>query len=744
MAFRTYRWALLTGTALLGLAVGPALAQQTKTEAADCKTDAKGAVDPNCAPASKQAAVAKGSTYLTPLVVSGNADAGGVGDPYATPKAVSTVGPDEINQFGGQNLDDVLRTQPGAFTHDNPQNPGLAVNIRGMDSYSRVNMEIDGARQNFRFTGHDAAGMTFVDPAMLGGVDITRGAVDGVGGAGALAGVANFRTLDVDDLIKDGKDYSGFTSITAGTNGDGVSEAAAAAYRVNDTFAVLGAISKRNPWDYDNSEGETVQNTAQDIISGLVKAEITPTLDSKFTVSGLIYNDNFAANGYQQTVNNQTYSAKYDYTPADNPLVDLHAGIYYNATRMQYTGIEPNSPFTQPPYTLPPYNSIDWLPDVGRVIDDRSWGVNATNTSRGQIGDFGIKSTYGFEYSGDNAEVTNANSLPGVNPSGNATIASVFSATTVSRGIVDLTGGLRYDYYSANGNVPLSDANADPTFSGPASLSIGRLDPSVTLALNPTDWFQPYVSYSQTFRPPTVSELFTGGEHPGGFVVFGANPNLQPETADNWEIGANFRRDDLITAGDSLRLKADYFYSSVDNYITGNLFPTGAMGPFGPVYGSYFVNNPGITHVQGVELQAAYDAGRYFAGLSYTHTTNDLPPTIGLGVVSYTPSDVFTGTIGVRLLEQQNLTLGARLYAVSNTNQGLDSETLEPLAPLPGDNLVDLFANYKFDNGLEIGANVSNVFDVSYSPSLSTTPDLDPAGGTGRGRTFEFTAKASF
>ncbi|MGB3387361.1 MAG: hemin receptor, partial [Pseudaminobacter sp.] len=61
----------------------------------------------------------------------------------------------------------------------------------------------------------------------------------------------------------------------------------------------------------------------------------------------------------------------------------------------------------------------------------------------------------------------------------------------------------------------------------------------------------------------------------------------------------------------------------------------------------------------------------------------------------------------------------------------------------PGYGLVDMFANYKFDNGLELSANVSNLFDKSYSPALSTAPGGNPID-TGRGRTFFVTAKAKF
>ena len=712
MATNYSRWVLLLSTALVALSAAPVLAQGTKP-AVDCKATPD---DPSCVPAGKGD---KGSTYLTPLVVSGDNSGTGVGDPYAKPAAVTTVGSEEVNQFGGQNLDNVLRTQPGTFTRDNGQNPGVAVNIRGFEGEGRVNMSIDGARQNFRFTTHEAGGFTYVDPALLSGIDVQRGSDSGASGAGALAGSVNFRTLSADDVIKGDNPMSGYTAITAGTNGEGPSETAAAGFRINDTFAIIGAVSKRNSSDYANGNGQVVPYTGQDLLSGLVKAEITPTLDQKLTISGLLYNNKFTANSYPQTIDNRTYSLLYDYTPEDNELVDLHTAIHLNETRMEYG----NSP------TLASGGSAR-----GRIIDDKGWGLDVTNTSRGTVGDVGIKSTYGVTYSTDDVAVRNttANNNPGgVNPPGTSSIGSIFSSTTLSYSIVDLIAGLRYDHFTATGKGATSTGTGFDL-----NRSEGRFDPSVTVSVHPTDWLNPYVGYTETFRAPTTNELLMGGSHPGvGGSPFEPNPTLKPEVAKTWEVGANLTRDDVFTSGDSVRFKADVFYSSVENYITGVIVPK-----------QMFANNPGVTHVQGLELQAAYDAGFMFGSVGYTHTTTDLPSTIdGLGAVSYLPADVVTATVAGRFLDDQSLTIGTRFYAVGQTDNGKDNFDLGlvPTRYAPGYQLVDIFANYKLENGVELGANIANVFDVAYTPALSTTA-ASPGVATGRGRTFELTAKASF
>ena len=52
---------------------------------------------------------------------------------------------------------------PGTYTRESISNPGVGVNIRGLEGSGRVNMMIDGVRQNFRFTGHEAQGFVYVD-----------------------------------------------------------------------------------------------------------------------------------------------------------------------------------------------------------------------------------------------------------------------------------------------------------------------------------------------------------------------------------------------------------------------------------------------------------------------------------------------------------------------------------------------------------------------------------------------------
>lgn len=665
------------------------------------------------------------STYLSPMVVSTGRGFGGNRDPYAVPGAVSTIGADDIATFGGKNLDDVLRTTPGTFTRDNVQNPGIAVNIRGLEGSGRVNMMIDGVKQSFRVTGHDAQGFTYVDPAFIQGIDIQRGAVTGVGG-GALAGTANFKTIGVDDLLQ-GKDYGGFVTGTLGDNNSGGSGATAAAFRVNDTFAILAGVSARKSWDYNNGNGQRVLYTAQQNQTGIVKVEITPDAYNSLTLSGNFYTAEFLAASYNQTINNRTLVANYAYSPDDNELVDLRLNAYLNNTSMIYRGNASGAGLFK-----------------GREIEDAGGGFDVSNTSEWDFGEVHLTSNYGLEYFRDDVVSKESATQTGdaVNPSGQSSTLGIFTSNKFTYDIYELTVGARYDHFTIDGKgVARADNPVLPAGPYEVHRSEGTFNPKVTLAVNPTDWIQPYITYAESSRAPTINETMAGGSNPSGFTIAQANPFLKPEKSRGIEVGANLRFDAIFTDSDSLRIKANYFYNNIEDYIAGRRVDlSGVAHP-----GFAFYNLPGTSILQGLELQAAYDAGFVFASAAYTYTNSQLPAQQnGAGAQSYLPAHVFSATLGTRLLEQQNLTLGGRFYAVSESYIG-DINVTPPASPYePGYNLVDLFANYEFENAFELGATVSNLFNTVYTPVLST-PGSNPATTpTGRGRTFQVTAKATF
>lgn len=643
-----------------------------------------------------------------------------VGDPYATPASVSSV--NLLNGMGpATRLDTVLRSLPGTFTEQSTSNPGLAINIRGFQGFGRVNTMIDGVRQNFRFVGHEASGFTYVDPQLLAGIDVARGAVSTAGGAGALAGVANLRTLGVDDILKDGKNWGAMANVTWGSNGVGWKEMFAGAARLNDRVSVAGAIANTSSHDYENGDGITVPHTSQDLTSGLLKSDIQLTDDSRLKLGWVSYNNFFFANSADQQITNNSFTANYAWDP-DNALIDLHVNGYYNDTEMAY---------------LPTARTTSSY--RGRVIEDEGWGFDVSNTSTFGVGEVGVSSVNGVEYFYD--DVTTSNTLNpslygGVNPSGTSSIGGVFSETTFSYSIVDLIVGLRYDFYTLNGSgYENSAGGAVPIGAWTVDQSDGRFDPKVTLAVRPFDWLQPYVTYAETMRAPTASETMVGGEHPGGTGSYSANPYLEPEISKGWEVGVNIRADGLLTPRDSLRLKLDYFRNDIENYIV-----TCRNTQY------YFCNVEGTSTVSGVEMEASYDAGLAYTTLSYTHNENDLPAqTMGFGTNQYLPDDIFVMEAGLRFLDER-LTIGGRWSYYSQSTQityGSRFTGAISATPSPSYNIVDAFGSYKINDNLTFQIDATNLLNEAYTPALSIAP-TGFTGDTGQGRTVLLSLRSHF
>ncbi|MGO4685895.1 TonB-dependent receptor domain-containing protein [Hyphomicrobium sp. 2TAF46] len=676
-----------------------------------------------------------------PPATDGGNQAAKIDAPYDTPAGVSVAGQSEIQTFGQTNVQDVLRAMPGVSTANDPNNPGVAINIRGFEGEGRVNMSIDGVRQNFRFTGHDASGFVYVDPLLLASINVERGAVSGVGGAGALAGAADLHTLDVDDILKPGRNYGALTSLSWGSNGVGFSEMGAGAIR-SGAISVAGAISKHNIDDYDNGLGQRVPFTDQDLISGLAKVHIQIDPAQRVSFGTVLYNNDFTANGYDQNIDSKIYTASYTYNPG-NDLINFRADFSGSDLNMAYLraadGLD-TSAFNQ----------------AGRRIEDLGLGFDVSNTSLFDLGGIHVKSNYGYEYFHDDVDAFNklapANA-GGVNPSGDSTIRGVFSQTTFSKSIFDFIVGLRYDDYNLKGSgdvfVDCIPAGPGPCYTpvlppflttGPYKVdkSDGGFSPKLTLAAKPVEWFQPYVTWSNSFSAPTISQTLLAGVHPGADPIqFAPNPFLQPETQTGWEFGLNSKIDGLFQPGDSFRFKGDYYTMDVDNYITAS-----TVDPAFLLF--FYVNNPGTSKVEGVELQGTYDVGYAFAGLSYSHNHTTLPSQLdGLGLHSYLPGDVATVTGGLRFFDKR-LTVGARAYYTSKSQAG-DINTLTGApAFYDGYTTYDLFSDYRLTSDVDVALTVSNLTDVAYTPALTGQPTGNAPTETGRGRTFLLTTRAQF
>src|SRR5688572_30768454 len=131
---------------------------------------------------------------------------------------VSTVRQPQIDQIMPKRTSDLFYGLPSVWFDQRGDSPETAINVRGLQDFGRVAVVIDGARQNFQRSGHNASGTFFLEPELIGGLDVIRGPVANIYGSGAIGGVASFRTKDVADILKPGERYGAQGHIMAGSN----------------------------------------------------------------------------------------------------------------------------------------------------------------------------------------------------------------------------------------------------------------------------------------------------------------------------------------------------------------------------------------------------------------------------------------------------------------------------------------------------------------------------------------------
>jgi len=176
---------------------------------------------------------------------------------------VSVVTLEQIQGRNATRVGDLVYNIPGVWLQDRGDDPSTAINIRGLQDFGRVAVVVDGARQNYQRTGHNSNGSFFLNPELIGGIDIVRGPTANIYGSGAIGGVASFRTKDIQDVVRPGERWGVDTNTVFGTNSGRALGSVFGGVHVNPNVDVFagGTYSTQN--NYKDGLGVTVENTAQ-------------------------------------------------------------------------------------------------------------------------------------------------------------------------------------------------------------------------------------------------------------------------------------------------------------------------------------------------------------------------------------------------------------------------------------------------------------------------------------------------
>lgn len=358
---------------------------------------------------------------------------------------------------------------------------------------------------------------------------------------------------------------------------------------------------------------------------------------------------------------------------------------------------------------------------------------------------------YGQVYDVANYTLRTAICTTGIHPTTGRVYTAAQQQTVCNT--LNATGEIVNGRWYSTGTAIIAPVTSTVTTYPEYEFEVDRIDsawlPSATIEFKPVDWFRPYVSYSESYRPPMILEAFFTGGPPADNVgvAYAPNEHLRSETATTYEIGTNISLDDVLTGGDSLRLKASAFYREVEDYIVLGTIYTSDVST--RTYQS-FVNLDGTTRMKGMELEGNYDTGGFWIGgtASFldtewpsktqvfsngtTTTSGDIIATAG----SVPPRLKLTVDGGMRFFDER-LSLGARLnHVTANQSYTIDTDTGDLLKLTDVYTTVDIYGSFEVTEAATLRFSVNNVTDRNYIPANSDY--------TAPGRTFTATLKMKF
>ena len=611
-------------------------------------------------------------------------------DVLYSPASVTVVDASEISEIPPSSVASLLSDVPGVQVAENDLD---RIRIRG-EASQRVAILIDGQR----LSDHTRYGTPIlISPTEIERIEIVRGPSSVVSGNRAIGGVVNI-------ITKRGADKPVEFSATAGYIGanDGYRAAASIAGTV-DNFDYRLSYSKSDLGDRKTANGDLVPSNSDD-------RDIHAFLGYRFGKNYI----GFRAQDYDASTAVYTGDERFR---IDLPKRDLrkYSAFYEGESLTPWMSMLKFSAYTQKidRQFRNNLNPSPFAPSLAITSDDEQKTSGFLASANFEFAP-GHRSVIGFEYEDDSLQTNKGTTATFSGPFpppitttsfADATIktASVYGQHEMTFGNFITTLGVRYykvesdlEQFRVNGISRPGQSNSDSRWLGSAGV-VYTLSEDAVLRAN----------ISQGYTYPSLSELYLTTSA-GGQTING-NPNLKPETATNYEIGARVDRGNVV-------LDAAIFYTKSKNYITTVTDPS---NPADLVYG-----NVNKADSWGIEIAAEFDPGwsgvRPYAIL--TNVTREFTYANGFSTKdSGTPE--WTGTIGLRSDWQiaeyggtWDLFLRGESAAklVEADGQVLDSGTPTGLNPTSGWTTLNFRGSVELTENASLTVAFDNILDRSY------------------------------
>ena len=693
----------------------------------------------------------------------------------------STMTQTEINRYQANNIPSLLATLPGINLGGSLKPGGQTINIWGMGEAEDVQMTVDGATKS-GFERYKQ-GTIFIEPELIKRLEVEKGPHDFRTGNGGFGGVVHMETKDAPDLLEEGKDVGAMLKYGYSSNDHQQVYSGAAYGRTEDGRAdALVYYTKRdgddmkladnmpNPGNVYPVNPLRLPNTAQDLDAQLLKLNLHLTDEHSVGMSYSRSNNYlwvpFSAVSYpappsqanidkygfdiasrrylaNRSTIDTTWSAKYNYEPVDNPLVDLE--VKYSHSNTEQTDKRGEQAFVQP-------TTGGRKMETG-YTDDM---LQIENVSLFASGPLDHVLTTGVQFRkhqrdvnmwmpGATYEVEKYNYghyQPNFMPAGKVDTNSFYIQDAITLANFTLTPSIRYDHVRNRGqendapyyNHPeLGHDYSDKTYTGwsPRLSAFWKITPQTAL----------FADFSKTWRAPVIDEQY---EVQGLGNRTSSSLNLNPERITGWRAGNITTFDQIFGDNDHALIRTTLFSNKIDDEIfkatgvgcaaqTASGGMTQDCGPNMPNY-----RNIGSVTIKGFEIESFYEATYLFGSLSYAWMTgkhqgaytNPWGPDVWARDV---PAPKWVAVLGTKI-PAWDARIGWKGEFVRKTDRlPSDNYYSSDISALgdrywdhydnDGYNVQGLFANWKptqpYLKGTEVNFTVDNLFNKSYRPMLS-------------------------
>ncbi|MBD9640304.1 TonB-dependent receptor [Ensifer sp. ENS07] len=632
------------------------------------------------------AVAADGATVLDPI------SAFGAGPLGAGEIVISS---EDLKRKNPANIADVFSGEPGISVGSSlPMSQ--KVYVHGIEETSLA-VTMDGGRQNNKVFHHN--GTNLIDPGLLKAVNVDAGVAPADAGPGALAGAIAYETIDARDLL-DGDGFGGFVTSSYNFNSDTVTTGISA-YGMRDGLEFLGYFNFGNGNDFTAGNGQDVEGTSTDVLSGLGKLAYEFDSGDRFEISHDRIRDDaprpFRANigfidgrpPWEPRVRDYTLDRQntvFTYTDS------TPEGWWDPTLMLAYSRTEVEIPIILPPrLNIPPY------PATGTTSSFNGKFENKFSFDMGSV-------IAGVDFYDDKADLDD-----------------MFDASTEKARNVGIYAQARLEPWERT------------------RLSFGaRGDTQQFTGTTGEEWNNSGLSGNISGEYDLIEDLLTakaGYSHVWAGIPLAENFIMNP----NWNYGSGPKP---VTADNYiLGLEANYN----DFTVEGSVFQTDIDDARTPRYAVTRGIEAHDVRSRGFEIGAGYSWGDGFFKVKYANIDVEIdgkPADSDLGTYLAAPAGQIITLQAVHTLTDWGVTFGADAEIALDYDDVADGSK-----PFEGYQVFNAFVEYVPPErpNLLLRAELKNIFDETYSDRATygqefgtVTPLYEP------GRSFILTAKATF